>query len=159
MVSTSALELGIDIGELDAAICVTFPGTVATLRQMWGRAGRRKPGLAVYIAGQDGLDQYFCRHPDEFLDRPVEAAILDHRSPEIAAQHMLAAAFEMPLTDEDERCFGEDFERRPQSMVSQGELRRGRLRAGPAAPRLRRLRYPAALELGGERRRDRPDFG
>ena len=89
MVSTSALELGIDIGELDAAICVTFPGTVATLRQMWGRAGRRRPGLAVYIAGPDGLDQYFCRHPEEFLGRPVEAAILDHRSPEIAASHCL----------------------------------------------------------------------
>ena len=51
--ATDALELGIDIGELDAAICVNFPGTVASLRQMWGRAGRRRRGLAVYIAGQD----------------------------------------------------------------------------------------------------------
>ena len=77
VVSTDALELGIDIGSLDAAICVTFPGTVASLRQMWGRAGRRGRGLAVYVAGEDALDQFFCRHPDEFLDRPVEAAILD----------------------------------------------------------------------------------
>ena len=123
VVSTSALELGIDIGELDAAICVTFPGTVATLRQMWGRAGRRRPGLAVYIAGPDGLDQYFCRHPDEFLGRPVEAAILDHRSPEIAASHVLAAAFEMPLTEADDRYFGEDFERVSRAMISSGELR------------------------------------
>ena len=69
VVATDALELGIDIGELDAAICVTFPGTVASLRQMWGRAGRRGRGLAVYIAGEDALDQFFCRHPDEFLDR------------------------------------------------------------------------------------------
>ena len=72
VVATDALELGIDVGELDAAICVTFPGTVASLRQMWGRAGRRDAGLAMYVAGEDALDQFFCRHPDEFLDRPVE---------------------------------------------------------------------------------------
>src|SRR3954451_11102412 len=56
VVSTDALELGIDIGALDAAICVTFPGTVASLRQMWGRAGRRGRGLAMYVAGEDALD-------------------------------------------------------------------------------------------------------
>ena len=123
VVSTSALELGIDIGELDAAICVTFPGTVATLKQMWGRAGRRRDGLAVYIAGQDGLDQYFCRHPEEFLERPVEAAILDHRSPEIAAQHMVAAAFELPLSPEDERWFGDGFGAAAKALTSSGELR------------------------------------
>src|ERR1700761_5586194 len=83
VVATDALELGIDIGELDAAVCVTFPGTVASLRQMWGRAGRRGRGLAVYIAGEDALDQFFCRHPSEFLGRPVEAAIIDPGSSEI----------------------------------------------------------------------------
>jgi DEAD/DEAH box helicase domain-containing protein len=124
VVSTDALELGIDIGELDAAICVTFPGTVAGLRQMWGRAGRRRQGLAVYIAGQDGLDQYFCRHPEEFLDRPVEAAILDHRSPEISAQHLIAAAYEMPVTAEDNEWFGEDLQERTDVLVAKGELRR-----------------------------------
>ncbi len=81
VITTDALELGIDIGELDAAVVVTFPGTVASLRQMWGRAGRRGRGLAVYVAGEDALDQFFCRHPDDFLERPVEAAILDHESP------------------------------------------------------------------------------
>ena len=85
VVSTDALELGIDIGSLDAAICVTFPGTVASLRQQWGRAGRRGRGLAVYVAGEDALDQFFCRHPDEFLDRPVENAILDHENEQIHA--------------------------------------------------------------------------
>ncbi|HEX2128346.1 MAG TPA: DEAD/DEAH box helicase, partial [Solirubrobacterales bacterium] len=83
VVATDALELGIDIGELDAAICVTFPGTVASLRQMWGRAGRRSEGIALYVAGEDALDQFFCRHPDEFLERPVEAAILDHENERI----------------------------------------------------------------------------
>ncbi len=97
MVATDALELGIDVGELDAAICVTFPGTVASLRQMWGRAGRRGTGLALYVAGADALDQFFCRHPDEFLERPVESAILDHESEEIHLAHLCAAAYELPL--------------------------------------------------------------
>ncbi len=106
VVTTNALELGIDIGELDAAICVTFPGTVASLRQMWGRAGRRGRGLAVYIAGEDALDQFFCRHPDEFLSRAVEAAIIDPASPEIRAEHLVCAAHEAPLSDGDEEFFG-----------------------------------------------------
>lgn len=122
--ATNALELGIDIGALDAAICVTFPGTVASLRQMWGRAGRDRKGLAVYIAGPDGLDQYFCRHPAEFLERPVEAAILDHLSPEIADRHLLAAGFELPLTAEDADLFGPEFDARTGSLVSRGELRK-----------------------------------
>lgn len=88
VVATDALELGIDIGELDAALCVTFPGTVASLRQMWGRAGRKTEGLAIYMAGEDGLDQFFCRHPTEFLTRPVEAAILDHRNERIQSGHL-----------------------------------------------------------------------
>ena len=93
---------GIDIGALDAAICVTFPGTVASLRQMWGRAGRRGRGLAVYVAGEDALDQFFCRHPDEFLERPVEAAILDHENEQLYAAHLLCAAHEGPLEPADD---------------------------------------------------------
>src|SRR5580704_16728000 len=101
VITTDALELGIDIGELDAAVVVTFPGTVASLRQMWGRAGRRGRGLAVYVAGEDALDQFFARHPQEFLDRPVEAAIIDPSSPEILGEHLLCAAHEAPLTEDD----------------------------------------------------------
>src|SRR6476659_6675673 len=129
VVATDALELGIDVGELDAAICVTFPGTVASLRQMWGRAGRRHRGLAVYVAGQDALDQFFCRHPEEFLGRPVEAAILDHGNEQIAARHLIAAAYELPLTDEDDEVFGEGWRERADRLVERGELRRagGRL--------------------------------
>ena len=122
--ATNALELGIDIGHLDAAICVNFPGTVATLRQMWGRAGRAKPGLAVYIAGPDGLDQYFCRHPDEFLDRPVEAAILDHSSPEILDGHLVAAAWEQPLGTDEKRWFGPAIEEATDRLAAGGRLRR-----------------------------------
>ncbi len=124
--ATDALELGIDVGELDAAICVNFPGTVASLRQMWGRAGRRRRGLAVYIAGQDALDQFFCRHPDEFLERPVEAAILDHRSEQIQMQHLAAAAYESPLGPDDDEIFGEGWRHAAENLVTMGELRRGR---------------------------------
>ena len=124
--ATSALELGIDIGELDAAICVTFPGTVASLRQMWGRAGRRRTGLAMYVAGEDGLDQFFCRHPDEFIDRAVEGAILDPESEEIHLAHLAAAAYELPLTQEDEDILGPRWEAYAQRLVTLGELRERR---------------------------------
>jgi DEAD/DEAH box helicase domain-containing protein len=123
VVATDALELGIDVGELDAAICVTFPGTVASLRQMWGRAGRRRRGLAVYVAGQDALDQFFCRHPEEFLGRPVEATILDHANEQIASRHLIAAAYELPLTDEDDEVFGPEWRGRAERLVAAGELR------------------------------------
>jgi DEAD/DEAH box helicase domain-containing protein len=97
VVTTDALELGIDIGALDAAVVVTFPGTVASLKQMWGRAGRRGRGLAVYVAGEDALDQFFCRHPDEFLDRPVESAIVNYENEQIHDPHLLCAAHEGPI--------------------------------------------------------------
>src|SRR5213079_2378225 len=116
VVATDALELGIDIGHLDAAICVTFPGTVASLRQMWGRAGRRADGLALYVAGNDALDQFFCRHPEEFLERPVEAAILDHRNERIQLAHLLAAAYEVPLSEADSVAFGERWRERADAL-------------------------------------------
>ena len=132
VVATDALELGIDIGALDAAICVTFPGTVASLRQMWGRAGRRDTGLALYVAGADALDQFFCRHPDEFLERPVEAAILDHESEEIHLAHLCAAAYELPLTPGDEEFFGAACQRSADRLVKLGQLRE---RGGRYLPR------------------------
>ncbi|MGH2869718.1 MAG: DEAD/DEAH box helicase, partial [Solirubrobacteraceae bacterium] len=140
VVATNALELGIDIGELDAAVCVTFPGTVASLRQMWGRAGRRGRGLAVYIAGEDALDQFFCRHPDDFLGRPVEAAILDPGSSEIYAEHLLCAAHEAPLNGADELILGAQWHEHAQTLTAAGLLRE---RATGFVPR-RADEYPAA---------------
>ena len=140
VVATDALELGIDVGELDAAICVTFPGTVASLRQMWGRAGRRRRGLAVYVAGQDALDQFFCRHPEEFLGRPVEAAILDHANEQIAARHLIAAAYELPLSDEDDEVFGPGWRERAERLVGGRRAARRRRQAAAAAQRVRRQR-------------------
>ena len=104
--ATNALELGIDVGLLDAVISVGFPGTVASLRQQWGRAGRRGSGLAVLIASEDGLDQFFMREPEKLLGRRVEAAILDHANPRVLAGHVRAAAYEAPLTDEDSALLG-----------------------------------------------------
>src|SRR5918995_2415671 len=124
VVSTDALELGIDIGSLDAAICVTFPGTVASLRQMWGRAGRRGRGLALYVAGDDALDQFFCRHPDEFLDRPVEAAILDPFNEQIHAGHVLCAAHEGPLEPCDAEFLGTELTLTAERLEAGGALRR-----------------------------------
>jgi DEAD/DEAH box helicase domain-containing protein len=123
VVATDALELGIDIGQLDAAICVTFPGTVASLKQMWGRAGRRGRGLALYVAGEDALDQFFCRHPEEFLTRPVEAAILDPESPEIYGEHLICAAHEAPLTGADEQFLGRAWRHHAEELAQAGFLR------------------------------------
>jgi DEAD/DEAH box helicase domain-containing protein len=112
--ATDALELGIDIGLLDCAISVGFPGTVASLRQQWGRAGRRGHGLAVLVASEDALDQYFMREPDTLLERRVEAAILDHANPRVLDGHVAAAAFEAPVDDADRATLGDEaLERAP----------------------------------------------
>jgi DEAD/DEAH box helicase domain-containing protein len=110
--ATDALELGIDIGLLDCAISVGFPGTVASLRQQWGRAGRRERGLAILVASDDALDQFFAREPDALLSRRVEAAILDHANPRILDPHVLAAAFEAPLEERDATTLGSEALRR-----------------------------------------------
>jgi DEAD/DEAH box helicase domain-containing protein len=106
--ATNALELGIDIGLLDCAISVGFPGTVASLRQQWGRAGRRGHGLAILVASEDALDQYFMREPDALLGRRVEAATLDHANPRVLDGHVLSAAFEAPLDDADRETLGNE---------------------------------------------------
>jgi DEAD/DEAH box helicase domain-containing protein len=104
--ATNALELGIDVGLLDCVICVGFPGTVASLRQQWGRAGRTGHGLAVLVASEDALDQFFMREPEALLERRVEAAILDHANPRVLDGHVRAAAFEAPLDDADAETLG-----------------------------------------------------
>jgi DEAD/DEAH box helicase domain-containing protein len=155
VVTTDALELGIDIGALDAAVCITFPGTVASLRQMWGRAGRRGRGLAVYVAGEDALDQFFCRHPDEFLERPVEAAILHHENEQIHLPHLVCAAHEAPIDpDTDAEVLGPRVRAHCEALAARGELveRRGRfsLRSPedfPAARVSLRSASPASVQV------------
>ena len=110
--ATNALELGIDVGALDGVVSVGFPGTVASLRQQWGRAGRRGHGLAVLVATEDALDQYFMREPEMLLGRRVEAAILDHENPRVLDGHVASAAFEAPLDESDAEILGDEALRR-----------------------------------------------
>ena len=125
VVSTSALELGIDVGGIDAVISATYPGTVASLWQQWGRAGRgAKESLAVYMAGQDALDQFFALHPDELLERDVESAILDHKNRQIFTGHLGAAAFESPLEQTDEEFFEPGIWDAAQALLNKGMLRK-----------------------------------
>ncbi len=100
VVSTSALELGIDIGRLDAAVLVGYPGTITSTWQRLGRAGRRnEPALQMLITGGGPLDQYLAKHPDFLLDRSPEHAFVDPDNLLIMAGHLQAAIFELPLSD------------------------------------------------------------
>ncbi len=135
--STDALELGIDIGDLDCAISVGFPGTVASLRQQWGRAGRRGHGLAILIASEDALDQYFMREPPALLERHVEAAILDHANPRVLDGHVAAAAFEAPLDEEDAATLGPEALERAPLVPELRRTARGWVWAGKEAPAAR----------------------
>jgi DEAD/DEAH box helicase domain-containing protein len=135
--ATNALELGIDIGLLDCVISVGFPGTVASLRQQWGRAGRRGHGLAVLVASDDALDQYFMREPRTLLGRRVEAAILDHENPRVLDGHVRAAAFEAPLDDADREVLGDEALERAAALPELRKTDAGYVWAGRDYPAAR----------------------
>lgn len=106
VVSTSALELGIDIGSLGAVVCAGYPGTLAGLWQRFGRAGRRdEDALAVLVTSSGPLDQYLARTPELMLDAPVEEARVDPDNLEILLQHLKCSAFELPFEADD--AFGD----------------------------------------------------
>ena len=103
VVTTSALELGVDIGGLDATVLCGFPGTVASMWQQIGRAGRsQQDSLAVLVAGEDQLDQWFMAHPTELFERPPEPAVVNVTNPNILDPHLGCAAYEWPLKHNDE---------------------------------------------------------
>jgi DEAD/DEAH box helicase domain-containing protein len=135
--ATNALELGIDVGLLDCVLSVGFPGTVASLRQQWGRAGRRGHGLAVLVASEDALDQYFMREPETLLERRVEAAILDNENPRVLDGHVLAAAFEAPLDDADRELLGDAALERAAALPELRETRAGYVWGGRDYPAAR----------------------
>ncbi len=128
--STSALELGIDIGSLDAAVVVGYPGTRASLWQRLGRAGRREgPSVGVLVAQDDPLDQYLVTHPEDLFERPPEAAVIDPTNPSVLEPHLVCAAREHPLAEEEVRRFWPGAEGLVERLVEAGVLRRraGRL--------------------------------
>jgi DEAD/DEAH box helicase domain-containing protein len=105
--ATTALELGIDIGGLDACILAGYPGTIASTFQQAGRAGRsRRASLAILVAGDDPLDQYLVSHPDALFGRTHESALVDHANPNILDPHLGCAAYELPLAEDDAEIFG-----------------------------------------------------
>lgn len=98
VISTSALELGIDIGDLDLCLLVGYPGSVVALLQRAGRVGRSgQDSATILIAGQDALDQYFLRNPEDLINKAPEAAVTNPFNPEILSKHLVCAAAEMPL--------------------------------------------------------------
>ena len=140
--ATNALELGVDVGGLDACILDGFPGTIASFWQQVGRSGRaRRTSLAVLVAGEDALDQWFMAHPDELFTRPAEPAVVNPSNPFVLHPHLACAAFERALVPEDEAWWcppglpGCSVEEAVREMVISDELVVRRGRAVPAGRR------------------------
>ncbi len=128
--STNALELGIDIGSLDAAVLTGYPGTRASMWQQAGRAGRREgSSLAILVAQDDPLDQYLVSHPEDLFDKPPEAAVIDPTNRFVLEPHLACAAREYPLAEEELAIFGEEGIAAASRMEESGRLvrRRGTL--------------------------------
>ena len=138
VVSTNALELGIDIGSLDSVIISGYPGTVISTWQQAGRAGRTNAdSLVTLVAFQNPLDQYFMKHPDDFFGRPHEQAIIDLHNRYISLGHIMCAASELPLTEADKKYFPELFQESIQALEQQNLVRktpRGYVYSGTARP-------------------------
>jgi len=142
VISTSALELGIDIGDLDLCLLVGYPGTIVATWQRGGRVGRSGQDAAIIlIGGEDALDQYFMRNPLELVTREAEAAVINPRNPEILKRHLLCAAAELPL-DVDEEIMGEGpVKRAADALEAAGDL----LRSGDGKRLFSRLKAPHRL--------------
>ncbi len=123
VVATNALELGIDIGGLDAAVLVGFPGTVASIWQQAGRAGRSRDEAVTFFVGyNDPIDQYLLRHPRYFFAQNPESAVCDPENPYVLAGHLGCAAFELPLTERDRDLFGAGLGPIREILRDEGEL-------------------------------------
>ena len=123
VVSTSALEMGIDIGNIDICLLVGYPGTIINTWQRGGRVGRSgRESLVILLAKPDALDQYFMRHPDDFFGRSYEAAILDPHNPYVVEAHLPCAAAEKPITLEDDKFWPKDLSQRLEKLEIEGDL-------------------------------------
>ena len=121
--ATNALELGVDVGGLDACVLDGFPGTIASMWQQAGRAGRTaQQSLAVLVAGEDALDQWFMAHPDEVFARRPEPAVVNIANPFILDPHVVCAAYERPLHPTDRELWGPELDEAVCSLVLADEL-------------------------------------
>ncbi|MFM8973942.1 MAG: DEAD/DEAH box helicase, partial [Actinomycetota bacterium] len=141
--ATNALELGIDVGGLDAVILNGFPGTLASLWQQAGRAGRAgRRSAAVLVAGDDLLDQWYATHPEQLTERAPERAVVNPDNPFVLRAQVACAAHELPLTPTDERWFGPGLDDVVRDLVHAALLR----------PRAGRMfwagRHPPARDVG-----------
>lgn len=122
--TTPALELGIDVGGLDASILVGYPGTLASFFQQAGRAGRReRDSLVILIALDTATNQYIVSHPEYLFDRPVEQAVVDADNPFVVMGHLRCAAHELPLSSEDIARFGPNAALAARILQENGKLR------------------------------------
>jgi DEAD/DEAH box helicase domain-containing protein len=124
--STNALELGVDIAGIDAAVLAGYPGTLASVWQQAGRAGRGdRKALVVFVARDDPLDSYLVHHPQAVFGRPIEATVTDPANPYILTPHLACAAAENRLTDDDLVLFGGPPARAAvRQLLAEGVLRR-----------------------------------
>jgi len=123
LTTTSALELGIDVGDLDATILTGYPGTLASTWQQAGRSGRRgQRALSVLVANDNPLDQFLMRHPERIFGLPTESARISPANPYILKPHLLCAAYEAPLTPLDSDIFDVDIEPPADDLLTQGFL-------------------------------------
>jgi DEAD/DEAH box helicase domain-containing protein len=139
VISTSALELGIDIGDLDLCILVGYPGTVVSTWQRSGRVGRSGQDAAlILIAGDDALDRYFLRHPDRLVSHPPEAAVVNPENPDLLSRHLPCAAAEMPISMDEPFMATPAVRRAAETLTNTGDLLRsadgGRLFSKRKAP-------------------------
>lgn len=123
VISTSALELGIDIGDLDICILVGYPGSIMASHQRSGRVGRSgQESLVVMVGSDDALDQYYMRHPETFFSREVESAILNPDNEYIIKKHLVCAAAEEPIKSSESLLLGETQKRCLTELVGEGAL-------------------------------------
>ncbi len=127
VVATNALELGINIGDLEATIITGYPGTIASTWQQAGRSGRRSDkSLSILIAFDNPLDQYFMHHPEFFFGKGFENAIINQQNTYILQAHILCAAWESPLSRVDGDFFGTGMISEAEALQKQGTLRQKR---------------------------------
>ncbi len=140
VVATTALEVGIDIGDLEATVLTGYPGSISGTWQQAGRSGRGKQKALSFLIGMDNpLDQYFMRHPEDFFRKSYENALINPGNPYILQSHLACAAWELPLGDHDRVFFGDDYKQECLEMEKLGllRLRNGKWYFAPG------LSYPA----------------